>query len=439
MNRRLGWLIISFYFSYLSTRNGAAWAEGRALSLAGDLGLGGVGDVAHLTMQTGVEVREGALAIGLFGRLRLALSQHEHGVVHRRDWDEADDFVHILRHLSYRRTFESKVAMFIAAGEILGFNLGHGSLVRDYANVADPDHLHAGFRLRLRHDRFHLDAMLDNLVRPRVIASRFAVKPSLAAPGLTLGASFVVDPSAPVRIAETEKGARAVDSGFNLESESRVVGHFGVDVEYRIGQAATGDLTPYLDLNGSPFGFGLHLGCMGAVPLERQGRWRFVGQAEYRLGTGGYAPTYVSTFYDLERYQASFNSVLYRQPKAVGLIQQQYGHHGALVQLGLEREALVRLKIGYAYHPGLDAHQLWTRASVHPHRRLDLGLLLMMRGLGAGREAAGVAAMAEARFRILNNLYALGQYRRAWALDPADHYYGVLQSFNLGMGGNWSG
>ncbi len=84
----------------------ARGGQEKLLSLGGDIGFGGLGGTAYATVQTGVDIREGGLAVGLFGRMRLALHETSgEGLLRKRDFDEVSDFVHIQRYATDRRQF----------------------------------------------------------------------------------------------------------------------------------------------------------------------------------------------------------------------------------------------------------------------------------------------------------------------------------------------
>lgn len=419
------------------------------VSLSSDLGLGALGGAAYATVQAGIDVRERGLALGIFGRVRLRMQEVDgEGAVRRRDFDEASDFVHLLRSISYRRSFES-VRLEAQEGELLGLTLGHGALVRDYSNIADPDHPHSGLRLRLDGSRLAGELALDNFIAPSVIAARLEAVPTARAPGLRVGATAVVDPRAPVAIRRGLAGERAVDGAWNLEVESEPLALLGLDVEHTF-RGERGSVTPYSDLASSLLGVGLHLGANGRLRVGRGERF-LVGQLEYRASSDGYSPAHVTTFYDLERYQASLSLAAperlvgadagLAEPKLAGLKRPGlYGGHGVLAQVGFEAERWLRLRLGFERRPGPDANTLWFRAASAPHPRVDLGCLLYARGLGqAGADATGLAAMVEGRFRITPYLYALGQYSRLWSLEAGTRYFGVLQSLNLSLGATWSG
>lgn len=424
--------------------NGAAAPVERALSVAGDMGFGGVGGKAYTTIQTGLDIREGNLSLGVFGRVRILIQESEDDdVVRRRDWDEPGDYVHLLRYLRYKRSFGS-VSMEAQIGEMLGFTLGHGTLVRDYSNIADPDHPHAGMRFRVSHEMFDVVGMVDNFIRPAVVATRIGVRPLPFLRRLSLGASFVADPTAPLQVRRsTEDGQREVDSAWNLQSETEVLCLLGMDISYLFGDSGSGQVRPYLDVNTSLHGVGVHVGARGKIPL---GRAALGFQAEYRGGSEGYAPGHVDTFYDVSRHQAGLTfqdphaaGLHHRTPMLAGLVRGAYGGHGVLLQTGLRIKRLGRLRVGFSHRPGPDENSLWARLSLQPIKRLNIGGLLLLRGLGGPHDDAnGVAAMAEGRFRITDNVYTLAQYARTWSLAEDTRYFGAIQSFNLSVGANWS-
>ncbi len=423
-----------------------AHAAPGALNISGDLGLGGLSGNIYATAQAGLDIREGRLGVGLLGRVRFAMQAiRGQRVIRHRDWDEASDYVHILRYMRYSRTF-GQLQLEAKEGELLSFTLGHGTLIRDYSNIADPDHPHSGLHLRLSSDRFTVDAMVDNFINPSVTALRVGVRPAAKAPALTLGASVVVDPRAPLRIHRSASGQRQVDQAFNLQAETRALALTGVDLEYVFGGPTKSQVVPYMDLNTSFAGMGLHTGAKGRIRLNDRGV--FLGlQLEYRVNTSGYCPAYMETFYDVDRYQAGLSSAPaermdpdHAQTKLATLEDEDYGGQGVLAQVGLEIRRQLRFKVGFSHRPGPDGNTLWVRASSSPIPRLSLGALVMLRGLGEESASAnGIMTLAEGRFRITNTLYSLAQYTRTWSLEEGTRFYGILQSFNIALGATWSG
>lgn len=417
------------------------------LTLSGDLGMGNLGSAALSVLNAGMDIREGQLALGILGRVRFVLADTEEttGVVRARDWDEVSDFVHLLNYFQYRHQLGS-VGLELQAGELLGYTLGHGTIVRGYSNVADPDHLHAGATLQLTQRFFDVAAMIDNLVAPHVIASRVGVRPLGSIDRFAIGVSAAFDPEAPIAIREDLAGVRVVDDAWNLQADTETLGIAGVDVEYRIGNKEQGRVTPYADLNTSFHGAGFHTGADGEIPLGQSG-FRVEGRVEYHLSSGGYIPAEMQTFYDLERFQAGLSfsdpnraSGYDRATLLSNMKNGVYDGHGFLTQAGLAYRKFLSAKLGYSQRPGPDGRMFWARLTTQPISLLDLGALFIARGLGEDNGTGGFGAIAEARFRLTPNLYALGQYSRLWYLPGDDvRFYAPFQAFNIGLGGMWNG
>ena len=417
------------------------------MDLYGDVGFGTVEETASTTLQLGGEIQMGRVMGALFGRVRLTLHNHDEvGVLRNRDWDEASDFVHIIRNLSYSRQYHS-YNIDIRMGEIYEHTLGHGTIMRDYSNLADADHLHTGLAFRVVHNQFEVEALLDNFIHPAVAAIRATVNPFTATwwRGLKLGASLVMDPTAPVAIQVDDDGRRAVDSAYNLQSDSQVLTLMNLDISYLMEQPGFGIVEPYLDVATSFMGLGVHTGAIGQVRLGPSGEYVLGLQGEYHYASAGYSPAYMTTFYDVERHQAGLTFTNHReapagerQTKLAGMTRGLYEGHGGLVQMGLEVDKVVRAKIGYAYRPGPDAHQLWVRLSSQPNRRLKVGVLMMMRGIeSVNGQAAGIVAVVDGRYNITDNFYGLAQYTRTWSLDERTHYFGTSEAFNISAGFKW--
>jgi hypothetical protein len=414
---------------------------GRLLAVSADAGIGGIGTDVVSTMHAGVDIREGSLALGIFGRVRLEFAGGP--AVRKRDYDEVSDYVHLLRYLRYQRRF-GKLQIELRAGEQLGLTLGHGTLVRDYSNVTDPDHLHSGALLRISHPVFRLEAMLDNLVRPQVIGVRSELRPFRKARDLVFGATSVTDPQAPLVVLRDETGLRSIDSAALLRTRNKAISFAGVDVSYTLRDGERRKLTLYSDINTSFYGLGAHFGVSGSTQIGKS-PVRLALQLEYRINSDGYSPGYFGTFYDLERYQAGLSftdattaSHEQRQTKLRGIARGSYGGQGFLGQLGVDGGRYARVKIGYRYHPGPDGNQLWVRAISTPTDKLSIGALVVARGLGDTQGVAGLAAIGEARYRVTDNLYLLAQYNRRWSMDEETRYLVPLQQLNFALGGSLS-
>jgi len=422
-----------------------ATTQNQWFAISGDMGLGGLHGSACSTFQSGLDLREGNLALGIYGRLRLLLSSRDNGSsIYRRDWDEASDFVHILRQLEYRRRFSS-AHLSARVGEISGYTLGHGTLIHDYSNLADPDHLHSGFNFSLEGTNWFAQAMIDSFFRPHAVAARFELSPFNGLKGLRFGSSVVLDPTAPQQILMDGRGRRWVDEANNLQSEPSVLGLWGADISYTFGTRGERELTTYFDGNTSFHGAGLHVGVWTGVPLDDNERIRFNFHAEYSRSSAGYSPAYIETFYDIERFQPTLSFVptgsetsLDSDTKLSLLQNGNYGGHGYLFQAGVEFRRYLHLKIGHARRSGPESLTLFSRIATSPLKELSFGTMLMIRGIGSDNSLLrGTSILGEAHWGITSNLYLLGQYARTWSLSSST-YFEIAQVFTFSLGANWA-
>jgi len=418
------------------------------LTTAGDAGLGTVGEAVASTLSAGLELRARELSLAVFGRVRLVIdeSRDEPGGVRRRDYDEAADYVHLLRALRYDRRIEGVEARLLA-GELVGVTLGHGTLLREYSNVADPDHLHTGVRVQLEGERVELDALIDNVLAPAVLAGRVAWRPWSAAPALAVGASVAFDPRAPRRALVGPGGARRYDAAYHPRVETALLPLTGVDLSYALGDGGLFRVVPYVDGNTSWRGLGGHFGARAQLALGASGVLLHA-LGEYCLAGGGYGPTLIDTFYDVTRYQsglafgaASQATAAQRATVHEALAADAYAGAGFTVEGGVEAGERLTLQVGYREHPGPDRRRLWGRVITNPLPPLTVGALVLLRGLGPGEgpvARTGVAVLAEARYQLGRYWYALGQYTRTWAVDAASGLFLPLQGFNLALGTQWA-
>lgn len=425
----------------------AARAEGW-VTAQGDAGLGAVGDAVASTLSAGLELQGRELSLAVFGRVRLVIDESaaEPGGVRRRDYDEVADYVHLLRALRYERRIEG-VETRLLAGELVGVTLGHGTLVREYSNVADPDHLHTGLRVQLAGERVELDALVDNVLAPAVLAGRLAWRPLAVAPALSLGASVAFDPRAPRHVLLAPGGTRLYDAAYHPRVETALLPLTGVDIAYALGDGSVFRVVPYADGNTSWRGLGGHFGAQAQLALGTSGVL-LDALGEYCLVGGGYGPALVDTFYDVTRYQsglafgvAARATAAQRATVLEALAADAFAGGGFTLQGGIEAGERLTVQAGYREHPGPDRRRFWARLVAQPLPPLTLGALVLVRGWGGGEGPSartGVAVLAEARYQLGRYWYALGQYTRTWAVEASSGFFLPFQGLNVALGTQWA-
>lgn len=402
------------------------------LALSADMGLGAVDGQAHAGFLTSIDIREGNLSLSLAGRLRLTMASDDSPLIRERDFDEVGDYLHILRFFDYHRRFEH-VEIKLKAGELRGKTLGHGSLMRSYSNIADPDHLHSGAIIGAQFKRFDIELMLDNMANPMLFGGRVSFLPFSKLKKLRVGVTSVLDRGAPNEIGFHYDGRPQLNRYDQFQIEDRAfLSTAAIDVEYRIGNEKN-YLLPYVDLATNILGLGLHAGAQAELALKKNYKMKL--HFEYRLSSDHYAPSLFRTFYDVERMQSRLSASTTITPLYQALSQGGYGGHGLFGEVALINPQKVQAKIGYRYHPGPEGSQAWVRFLAQPTKELTLGTLILYRGIGQNAGSEGVAALVESRYRLSSSFYLSGQYTRLWAVDPDSQAYQSADQFNVALGG----
>ncbi len=433
-----------------------SWGE-----LEGDAGLGFLGPDLLTTVQVGFDLQEGGFTLGIQARLRLRIADrgaNREGLgVRREDWDEPSDLAYLLRYASYRRQVR-EVALGFSLGELAGYSLGHGSLIRDYHSAVDLDHPHGGFAARVAAPRWQVDLMLDDFVAPELAGLRVSGAPVRTGPhALVIGAASLLDFRAPRAVRLDEQGARRIDDHRNLAVTRSLLGAVGLDVAYELGDPDDPEkehLRVYVDGNllipergvADP-ALGLHVGAsFAAHPFG--GRVGLFGGVEYRRLGPGYLPSWVDLIYDVQRLQYPLTRRALQGLSGEGPVPTKLGALEADLlpagnawrgEAGLRIAPWVEIAAHYDHRPGLVGKALGARTTVLVGRRFVAAALLERFGflnaedLGRG---GGLLVAAEARYRPLRNLYVLAQYSRLMRLGDAG-LYRPLDQLNVAVGGAW--
>jgi len=332
-----------------------SWGSGSAA-----LGVGMFGDKPATTLDLGIDLETGELAVGVGGRVRWLAGDG----VREEDWDEASEIATAIRYLTYRRAADGGWPGFaVAAGALADVRLGHGSLVSGYTSGLDVDRGHLGIQSRAAGDRYGVDAMLDDVVSPRIAAARGRV---FSEDGASFGITVAGD----------------------LELGTPMI---GVDAAW-----AARYVTPYLDLALiDTSAFGIHAGL--AVDAEGGGA-RWLGSLEARAGGGGYIPGWLGPLYEIER-----------ETLADEIRMSDLGGIGGFVELGVDIPEVGRLTSSYSQRPGL-ADQVTVRAAAPHFRRAQLAVWA-----AADADKRGDRALAaELRLELPHRLFAAADAARLY-------------------------
>ncbi len=270
----------------LTATAGSSTAIAQDASASGALGAGMFDARAAATVDVGVDAAGQHYAMGFGARLRWVDSMG----FRAEEWDALSEWVRILRYLNYRRE-DAEIRATLAVGELGGVTVDRGTLVDGYSSGLDIDHRHLGMQLRVENSRYGAEAVVDDLVAPRLAALRTHWQSPAPLSTIELGATLAADFAAP-------------ESGVAM-AETTVVPLLSVSGRYQRRD-------PKHDLVGglytelaviSTLAAGVHLGLEGAGFSRRLGGTRFAVMGEIRLGTDSYLPGWIGPLYEIDRYQ----------------------------------------------------------------------------------------------------------------------------------------
>lgn len=326
------------------------------------------------------------LRLGAPVRIRIYDRDPEQGpVVRNTEWDEVGDYLAILQRLQYSGDYvfgrEGHVLVDLRVGDLQRVQVGHGSLVRGYANSLDVDRRRTGVDLSSRVEGLLLGNpagaeiafVAGDLSGQQIFGTRLGADWA----GAGIGFSVFGDPFAPRALAPwaARPDALAVDAQNRLvPAGSRGATAIGIDLSYRWTDRWRFLVMPYLDLNLMPgLGKGLHLGLDTEFILGRRRRARLGAVVELTAGDKHYDPTYFDVFYTMQRMQAQFvaypgdlpaDFAAAALPKYGFVLQNDLSGVGGYGGIRFAHDDGAFVETGYRYRPGPLGHTWETRLGV---------------------------------------------------------------------------
>lgn len=223
--------------------------------------------------------------------------------------DAAKDLALKFRYVEYGKQLVDP--FFLKVGNLNDFTIGHGLLMRNYANDSDfPSVRRIGLELGLDQGSWGFEAMTNDLTDNQILGGRLYVRP-IPESKLALGVSSVVDlyPASmvdaalvPDKYGDPMFIGAAADLDLPIIATSvfgiRLFADGGAMVPYvRNGAAGSGDAGLRYDMvyeNGTIKNWGAMTGFIGNVLFID---WRL----EYRYFTGAFSPSFFDSGYDRRR------------------------------------------------------------------------------------------------------------------------------------------
>lgn len=356
------------------------------------------------------------------------------------DWDEASDYLRVIRTIEYGR---SNSVVNARIGELGPISLGHGAIVRDYYNVVTTDHYQMGASADLNTVYGGVELLLDNVIDPAVMGGRAYIYPwafvdtDSFLSRVALGLSVAADIQAPTQLQGDEDASIGVDDTLNpvvLTDQSTSL--MGVDLEVALVDEESFSLVPYVDFTThASLGSGLNAGAF--VGAQLSDAVQVHAQLEYRRVGRQFLPTYFGPIYEIERLQFKGWGQAFPAPK----VRAAASLAGAAVNgfygsLGLNLLGALKIRAAWADHEGPSNQLFHLRATATPSDTTQIGLFYHKQYFDQFSDAFdldGALVAAESRVGIWGPFYAIGRYGRMWKVAP-DGRYESVNDWSLGAG-----
>lgn len=422
----------------------------------GRVGFGMIDEDWFLSVNIGTAFHWGKFGIGVQVPLRFRVIDEDpetDDLFRHEDWDEVSDWTRVVRYISWGNPNDW---LYVRLGVLQGTTLGHGTIVDRYYNTIDADHYQTGIQFHLDMEYAGGTFFLDNLIDPELFGTRGYVRPlkftSLPewAHKLVVGTTLVVDAAAPLdSVPDGNNFNRVVTEDGDLLVDTSSAFLWGFDIGWEFAPTDWVALTPYMDINvlGATGGAGFHLGLLSTFNIADV--VTLGTRIEYRAMDGDYAPSYVNSWYEVERidflggktklrhfvdldeagedetvhgWHASLDVTIMNAITISGILEDYQGPNNAnlMLRLVLPYIAGVKLSAYYAKRNFDDASEAFD---------LDRGMLV-----------------AEAKYKFWGPMFVFARYSREWRLnkDPAERAkpeaesqygeYETINDFDLGVG-----
>jgi hypothetical protein len=404
-------LIFGLGFTYAQNCLASSSHDKPTFYSAADTGFGFVDEDGFVLIFVEQGFKWEGLEINLSGPFRLRVidrSPTDDGVLREQDWDEASDFMRILRTVSFVREW-NEWAIEFQLGEQNNLKIGHGALVDAYFNSTQIDMYQGGVFLKGSWTGNGLEFMMNNVIVPEILLGRVFVAPlswflkGKWATRLEIGYTLGADISAPYRTQGTGKTSIPVTGG---------------DISFRVIDKKWLVLTPYTELMAMDGDLGVHIGLTGSFEAsESKGIYLHL-RGEYRYVGPDYHPAVFNPFYEYNKW--------YYDLGAPGQIPTFADHlanpddlparHGGMVEAALEWTDGLRFGARYDTEGINRRHWVMFRLDVFPWHGYGLSAFYAGQDLLGGTDLFSYDSLIgiSARGRIWGPLSLFAEFTRRW-------------------------
>lgn len=380
-------------------------------------------------------------------------SKAYYGLIRRRDWNEWQDYLKLLRYVRYGH---KRDPVYVLAGQLWGASIGHGTLVNRYANSLSLNVVKVGLALDVNSTFFGVETLTDSVTSPNLIGGRIYVRPFGDTPflrGWAIGATMVTDHSAPLLLQRDPNGAIVPNSqGDPNITSSQPIYTGGVDTEFEVVRNSIISLIPYVDLNRiAGAGNGLHAGVLTDIYLPVPVlEINLQARLEYRMMQPGYIPEYFDQTYDLGRVQYAIANSAGAVSYAPKYYAAQQAHINAANPGAIDRKGYYgELAFGFAgmlqigglyqdYEGDANGASLGLFVAFPRIEFVKLSAYYLRKNMKSGFSDAFALderslLAASAAYRMFGPVYLRVDFQRRWTLLPNSTQIKAINTFQAGM------
>ncbi|GMU86485.1 MAG: hypothetical protein AMXMBFR48_17270 [Ignavibacteriales bacterium] len=272
-------------------------------------------------------------SIGKFGvGLDLRLDFDSTGSIRKENFNDASDFLSIIKYIRYG---QKKDPVYVSAGVLDNYSLGHGTIVNQYNNSPSIDKRSLGLALDLDFEKFGVESMYSDFSQGGVLGLRGYVRPlqfttfsKIPVLGkLEVGASFASDFN---KYAGVLSGyIDPVTNEFVSLNDRKSTQIYGIDLGLPVVRTSILNIDLYADYSKvMDFGDGASTGAV--FSFSGMGLISAAVRLERRWMNDQYMPAYFNSLYEIERFKVIGGSVVSKIKQLSAVTSTDRGIYGSL-------------------------------------------------------------------------------------------------------------
>lgn len=300
-------------------------------NISGGLGLNWIDGQPYYRVSFRPEISFANFGVGL----DLNLDFDSKGKLRKENFNEASDYLSIIRYIRYGLKNDP---VFVKAGALDYYTLGHGSIMLNYNNSPTYDNRRIGLVTDIDFGVFGLESIYSSFSPTGVFAIRGYVRPLQLSSAseipiisnLELGVSFASDLNKNAGILNGNYDH--LKQEFNVSEDKGSINIVGFDIGLPLLNSSLADITLYADYSKIiNFGSGVATGIKFDFNLSSI--LQVGAKLERRFNNGKYIPSYFNSLYEISRFQVDSTSGTFTSQALAlnNITESQNGFYGDLL------------------------------------------------------------------------------------------------------------